>query len=121
MDWVVWEHPDQVSGVGLKQIRDDEFWVPGHFPGRPLFPGVLMIETGGQLACYLYLVRQKNPGLIAFLRIENAAFRSAVRPGDDLYLLCREVKAGRRQFLCDIQGLVAGRVAFDARVSGMMR
>jgi 3-hydroxyacyl-[acyl-carrier-protein] dehydratase len=119
LDWVVWATPDYRQGVGLKHIRPDEFWVPGRFPGRPMLPGVLMIEAGAQLACFLYNIRRPDPKLVAFLRIENASFRSMVQPGDDLYLLCNEVKFGQRRFVSDVQGMVGERIAFDARISGM--
>ena len=119
LDWVVWTTDDYKQGVGLKHIRDDEFWVPGHFPSKPLFPGVLMIEAGAQLACFLYNIRRPDPKLVAFLRIEDASFRNSVQPGDDLYLLCSEVKFGSRRFVSDVQGMVGDKIAFDARISGM--
>lgn len=119
LDWVVWSTDDYKQGVGLKQIRDTEFWVPGHFPGKPLFPGVLMIEAGAQLACFLYNIRRPDPKLVAFLRIEDASFRNAVQPGDELFLLCSEVKFGSRRFVSDVQGMVGDKIAFDARISGM--
>lgn len=119
LDRLVWEKPDFTEAVAVKHVREDEFWVPGHFPGRPMMPGVLMIEAGAQLACYLFIVRQPEVKLAAFLRIENACFRSMVKPGDDLHLLCKEIKLGRRRFISDIQGVVGGRIAFDARVIGM--
>jgi 3-hydroxyacyl-[acyl-carrier-protein] dehydratase len=119
LDAVVWTSPGFQQGIGYKPIRDTEFWVAGHFPGKPLFPGVLMIEAGAQLACFLYNIRRPDPKLVAFLRIEEASFRNAVQPGDDLYLLCNEVKIGTRRFVSDIQGIVGDKVAFDARISGM--
>lgn len=119
LDWIVWENEAHTQGIALKHVRPDEFWVPGHFPDRPMFPGVLMIEAGAQLACYLYNVRQTDPGMVAFLRIENAVFRASVEPGDDLYLLCQEIKVSRRRFISDVQGLVGNRVTFEARISGM--
>src|SRR5262245_30507703 len=83
LDAIVWTTPDFKQGLALKQIKPTEFWVPGHFPAKPMFPGVLMIEAGAQLACFLYNVRQTVPRLVAFLRIENASFRNMVSPGDD--------------------------------------
>jgi 3-hydroxyacyl-[acyl-carrier-protein] dehydratase len=120
LDWLVWDSPDHTRAVALKHVRHDEFWVPGHFPGNPIMPGVLMVEAGAQLACYLFNVRIPGPKVVAFLRIEEASFRSMVRPGDDLYLLCQEVRFGPRRFVSDVQGLVNGdRIAFDCRIAGM--
>jgi 3-hydroxyacyl-[acyl-carrier-protein] dehydratase len=119
LDWVVWHAADFTRGVGLKLVRSDEFWVEGHFPGRPMFPGVLMIETGAQLASFLYNSRFVKPRLPVFTRIEDASFRAAVVPGDELYLLCQDVKFSQKRFISDIQGIVAGKIAFEARITGM--
>lgn len=119
LDHVVWCTDDYKQGVGLKHVRHDEFWVPGHFPDKAMMPGVLQVEVGAQLSCFLYNIRRPEPKVVAFLRIEHASFRSMVQPGDDLYILCSEVKFGRRRFVSDIQGLVGDRVAFDARITGM--
>src|ERR1700710_195987 len=40
--------------IGYKDVRADEFWVPGHIPGNPLLPGVLMLEAGAQLASFYF-------------------------------------------------------------------
>lgn len=119
LDAIIWKSQDNTQGVAIKHIRDDEFWVPGHFPARAMFPGVLMVESGAQLGSFLFNIRQPTPTLAAFLRIDKAVFRRAVEPGDDLYLLCREVKFQKRRFVSDIQGVVDGQLCFEAQITGM--
>jgi 3-hydroxyacyl-[acyl-carrier-protein] dehydratase len=119
LDRMVWHSEDFVFGVGLKHVRADEFWVRGHFPERPMYPGVLMIESAAQLACFLYNSRQDKPTLAAFLRLEDAAFRHSVEPGQTLILLSQEVKYSPRRFVTRVQGVVEGEIAFDAQITGM--
>lgn len=123
LDAIVWESSDYTQAIALMRVRSDEFWVAGHFPARPMLPGVLMIEAGAQLACYLYCRRRPEPKVVAFLRIENAVFRQSVSPGEDLFIVCKEVKISSRRFISDVQGLIGAgageRIAFDARISGM--
>ncbi len=119
LDEIIWKSKDNTHGVALKRVRDDEFWVKGHFPVRPMLPGVLMVEAGAQLSCLLYNVRQPQTVLAAFLRIDNVVFRRAVEPGELLYLLAREVKCSTRRFVSEIQGVVDGQLAFEASITGM--
>ncbi|MCC6427746.1 MAG: beta-hydroxyacyl-ACP dehydratase [Phycisphaerales bacterium] len=122
VDHVIWEHATRLQGIACKTIRPDEFWVPGHFPDRPMFPGVLMIETAAQFAAYLFKSRvSPGPSLVVFLRIEDVSFRNMVQPGDKFLILCDEIKIGRRRFTSAAQGLVGDKIAFDGKLTGMIR
>ena len=119
LDKVIWCDEARTQGVGVKYIRDDEFWVAGHIPGRPIFPGVLQIEAGAQLSSFV--LRHRFPeGFLGFTRVTDCSFRGQVVPGDTLMLLTREVKANRRRFITDIQGIVEDKLVFEAQISGMV-
>ena len=120
LDSMVWVADDRTRAIGLVEVREEQFWVRGHFPGIPMYPGVLMVEAGAQTACYLWNLTKSDMNTAAFLRIEDAVFRRSVSPGEDLYILVREVKNSRRRFITDMQGRVGNETAFSARISGMV-
>ncbi|MBL4699912.1 MAG: beta-hydroxyacyl-ACP dehydratase [Phycisphaeraceae bacterium] len=109
--------PAQV--IAYKDIRDDEFWVPGHVPGRPLFPGVLMLEAAAQLASFVCLQRLDEQ-FLGFVGAEKVKYRGQVVPGDKFILLGQEVKIHRRRSTCQMQGLVNGKLVFEATIVGMV-
>ncbi|MBC7833995.1 MAG: hypothetical protein H7Y88_02715 [Phycisphaerales bacterium] len=119
LDAIVWHLPNFTKGIGVKHVRDDEFWVAGHFPDRPMMPGVLMVECGAQLASYLFNIRFPETRIAAFIRLEDCTFRASVEPGNDFYLLAKEIKFSPKRFVSDIQGLVNGKIAFEARITGI--
>ncbi len=121
LDHVIWMSDDSKEGLGVKHVGDDEFWVSGHIPGRPLMPGVLMIEAVAQL-CSVLQKRAHNLGqdtFLGFTRCDEVAFRGQVVPGDTLYLLAKEVEQRRRRFISKTQAMVNGRLVFEALITGM--
>jgi len=75
------------TSKGKKLVRDDEFWVAGHFPGNPIFPGVILLETMAQIGG-LILVDIDNPAeLNAYLsKVDNFKLIKKVVPGDELII-----------------------------------
>jgi len=111
--------PETGLAVGVKFVRDDEFWVPLHIPGRPLYPGVLMIEGAAQLASVYYRKKAGESRFLGFARCDNVVFRGQVTPGETLYFISNEVLFSPRRFVSDLQGIVDGRLVFEARITGM--
>jgi 3-hydroxyacyl-[acyl-carrier-protein] dehydratase len=106
--------------VGYKDVRHDEFWVPGHMPGYPLLPGVLMCEASAQLCGYYVTTQGVIQGdFLGFGGMDNVRFRSQVRPGDRLVLVGKGTKLNRRQIVCNVQGFVGETMVFHADIIGM--
>ncbi|OAI49794.1 beta-hydroxyacyl-ACP dehydratase [Planctomycetaceae bacterium SCGC AG-212-F19] len=112
--------PTQHLVIGYKDVRADEFWVPGHMPEYPLMPGVLMCEAAAQLCSYYIRATGLLQGdFIGFGGLENVRFRSQVRPGDRLVLIGKGTKVHRKQVTCHVQGFVGTRMVFHADVIGV--
>ena len=119
LDGIICE--DIASGelLAFKDVKEDEFWVPGHIPGRPLFPGVLMIEAAAQLASYMCLQKLTDQEFMGFAGVDKVKFRGQVTPGDRLHIMIKETEFRRRRCVCDAQGFVNGNLVFEAKITGM--
>jgi 3-hydroxyacyl-[acyl-carrier-protein] dehydratase len=119
LDGIIDLPPELDRIVAFKDVRDDEFWVPGHIPGRPIFPGVLMIEAAAQVASFVAIKRMPGIKFIGFAGVDDVKFRGQVVPGDRLILLGLGVDFRPRRLICKAQGLVRGTRVFEATITGM--
>ncbi len=116
--------------VGIKNVTYNEPFFPGHFPGQPIMPGVLIVEaiaqTAGVLAFksipeeYFKKMKEDQEKAVYFLGLDHVRFRKPVIPGDQLRL---EVEVTRqRQSIWGFRGkaLVDGKVVAEAELLAMM-
>src|SRR5688500_11379632 len=106
LNGVIWADPVAHRILGYKDVRDDEFWVPGHIPGRPLLPGVLMIEAAAQLSSLYTRKFEGWTGFIGFGGVDGVKFRAPVTPGQRMYLLGKKLWSRHRRICSKIQGIV---------------
>lgn len=96
---------------GLKNVTINDYFFKGHFPGRPVMPGVLIVEAMAQVGGVMMLSPDENRGKLAFfMAADNIKFRKTVVPGDQLIL---EVTAGK---IKSRTGQVHGRALVDGKV-----
>lgn len=118
-DRIAWISDDLRKCVAIKDVRADEFWCEHHIKGRPLYPGVLMIEATAQAASWLFRKRFPALGFLGFLRCDSAVFRGQVVPGDTFVMLIEEIEATPRRFISRVQAQVRGKLVFEAQITGM--
>jgi 3-hydroxyacyl-[acyl-carrier-protein] dehydratase len=100
-----------VGAAARKHVRADEWYLAGHFPGRPVMPGVLIVEALAQTGAIAVLSEEENRGRLAlFAGIDDCRFKRIVEPGDTLDLRCDLEK---------VRGPI-GRGKAEARVGGQL-
>src|SRR5690606_1885036 len=109
------------KAIGIKNVTYNEPCFMGHFPGKPVFPGVLMLEALAQLGGLLVLGRPENMGKLAFFTgADEVSWRRMVVPGDQIRIEVELLK--ERRGLCVVKGVatVEGELACEATVKFMV-
>ncbi|MGY9006083.1 MAG: 3-hydroxyacyl-ACP dehydratase FabZ [Alphaproteobacteria bacterium] len=122
IDRVVDIIPD-TSAVGIKNVSINEPIFQGHFPTRPVFPGVLIIEAMAQTSAVL-VVETLGPSaagkLVYFMTVENARFRKPVTPGDTINIHVEKIRSRGNVWKFSAKARVNGAVAAEANYSAMI-
>ena len=109
--------------TGVKNVTINEPYFVGHFPGRPVMPGVLIIEalaqTGGVLMSKSLQVDVANKGIM-FISVDNCRFRHPVRPGDVLRMPVEVLRARGDVFKFRGKGMVGDKIAAEAEFAAML-
>ena len=113
--------PEREMIVGVRDVRPDEWWVRGHVPGRPILPGVLMLEAAAQLGnALLNLGYPGHKGLWGFGGMTDVKFRGMVVPGDRLILAVKALDVRRRVSRFMFQGFVREKRVVEGTVIGVL-
>jgi 3-hydroxyacyl-[acyl-carrier-protein] dehydratase len=116
---ICYEDPVRQICAGVRDLRPDEFWVRGHFPGVPLMPGVIMCEAAAQMASYYTQRSGLMEGVIGFGGLEEVRFRGVVRPGDRFVIVVRLLKVRRALLTCEFQCFVQQNLVCEGVIKGI--
>ena len=111
------------SAIGIKNVSVNEPFFEGHFPDRPVMPGVLIIESMAQTAGCLVVVslgKESEGKLVYFMTIENARFRKPVVPGDRMVINVQKLRSRGSVFKFSGKAFVGEVLAAEATFSAMI-
>jgi len=110
------------SAVGIKNVSANEPMFQGHFPGHPIFPGVLIIEGMAQTAGAIAIHADKNDSrpLVYMVTVDKAKFRSPARPGDVLEYHIKKIKRRRAMGWYEAKAMVGDTLIAEAEVGAMI-
>lgn len=102
---------------GRKEIRDDEWFLKGHFPDAPIVPGVILCEILAQSTCVLLNDKISGESLPVFTGLNKVKFRNPVKPGDVFETKCEIIKEKSPFYFAKGKGYVDGRLCVSAEFS----
>jgi 3-hydroxyacyl-[acyl-carrier-protein] dehydratase len=110
-------------GVGIKNVTINEPQFQGHFPERPVMPGVLLVEAMAQTAGVIAINAigvEKRPSIVYFVSIDEAKFRKPVLPGDRVEFHMTKSAQKRSIYWYSGKAMVDGALVCEARISAML-
>tara|TARA_B100001245_G_scaffold23506_1_gene15417 strand:- start:334 stop:828 length:495 start_codon:yes stop_codon:yes gene_type:complete len=119
LDGLAYFNPEEKIAVAARTLRKDEFWTKGHMPGRPIFPGVLLLEAAAQLCSFYTCMAVETGNVYGFGGADRVRFRRVLEVGDSFHLLASPVNISARRSLFKTQAVVEGRLAFEASIFGI--
>lgn len=111
------------KAVGKKAVTINEPFFQGHFPEKPVMPGVLIVEAMAQTAAALVMLtlgEDAEGKLVYFMSIDNAKFRKPVEPGDILELHVQKEQNRRNIWRFSAKGIVDGKLVAEATFKAMI-
>ncbi|MCF6316284.1 MAG: 3-hydroxyacyl-ACP dehydratase FabZ [Marinosulfonomonas sp.] len=111
------------TAVGIKNITFNEPQFQGHFPGAPIFPGVMIVEAIAQTSAVLVGITLElidKPLLVYFMSIDKCKFRRKVVPGDVLELHVEVLRGSKKTWKFRGVGKVDGQVAAECEIVAMI-
>ncbi|MBK8913440.1 MAG: beta-hydroxyacyl-ACP dehydratase [Phycisphaerales bacterium] len=112
---------DHAAGLyaGFYDAPADAWWVRGHIPGRPIMPGVVMIECAAQMASLVAHHLMEGLGFLGFGGVTDVKFRGVVTPPARFIILGQALEVKRRRVICATQGFVNGEMVYEGIITGM--
>lgn len=108
--------------VAFVDVHEGAWWASDHVPGRPLFPGALMIEASAQMCTYDFMQRQPEmiDTFVGFAGVDRVRFRAAVEPECRMYFAGKVTRIRRNMFAYSTQGFVDRKLVYEGEIMGMV-